>query len=390
MAAATATRSDAPPAQHAVAEIHLPPRVNFGRGALATLGPAALGYGRSALVITDRGLAASNILRQVERTLDGAGVESVVFDRVEPNPTVEQVEAALDTGARAAVDVIISVGGGSAHDCAKTVALVAANGGDVADYEGVDRSGSRSFPLICVNTTSGSGADVSRYAVITDPRRELKMIIADRHIMPRLSVNDPLLTVGLPRNVTMASGVDALTHAIEAYVSTLASELSDIYALRAIELISGALQRAVEDGDDLEARDQMMLGALLAGMAINTALVGAVHALAHALGGVYDLPHGVCNGVMLPHVVEFNEPAARARYTRVARILAPGASARRLPALLRSLGDRIGLPKGLGQLGVERERIPDLAARAMADLTMTTNPRPMTEPDVIRLFERAL
>jgi len=374
----------------AVAEIHLPPRINFGRGALSTLGPAARGYGRAALVITDRGLAASNILRSVDRALAGAGVEAIVFDRVEPNPTVDQVEQALDTGAGRDVAVVVSVGGGSAHDCAKTVALVAANGGEVRDLEGVDRSAHRSVPLICVNTTSGSGADVSRYAVITDPARELKMIIADRHLMPRLAINDPLLTVGLPRNVTVASGLDALTHAIEAYVSSQASELTDIYALRAIELIAGSLERAVEDGDDLEARDSMMLGSLLAGLAINSALVGAVHAMAHALGGVYDLPHGVCNAILLPHVVEYNEPVARERYARIARVFAPGASARRLPALLRRLGDRVGLPKGLAALDVERERIPDLAARAMSDLTMTTNPRPMSEQDVARLFERAL
>jgi alcohol dehydrogenase len=374
----------------AVAEIHLPPRINFGRGSLSTLGPAARGYGSSALVITDRGLAASTILRSVDRALAAAGVEAIVFDRVEPNPTVDQVEQALDAGAGRDVAVVISVGGGSAHDCAKTVALVAANGGEVRDLEGVDRSAHRSVPLICVNTTSGSGADVSRYAVITDPARELKMIIADRHLMPRLAINDPLLTVGLPRNVTVASGLDALTHAIEAYVSTQASELTDIYALRAVELIAGALERAVDDGDDLEARDAMMLGSLLAGLAINSALVGAVHAMAHALGGIYDLPHGVCNAILLPHVVEYNEPAARERYARIARLLSPGASARRLPALLRRLDDRVGLPKGLAALGVERERIPDLAAHAMSDLTMTTNPRPMSEQDVARLFERAL
>jgi len=390
MSAVTSAQRPAMAPATTVAELHLPPRVNFGRGALATLGPAARGYGDKALVVTDRGLAASNILRSVERSLGTAGVDSVIFDRVEPNPTVEQVEAALAAGAAHNAAVVISVGGGSAHDCAKTVALVGANGGEVRDFEGVDRSAHRSLPLICVNTTSGSGADVSRYAVISDPARELKMIIADRHLMPRLAINDPLLTVGLPRNVTMASGLDALTHAIEAYVSTLASEMTDICALRAIELIGGALQRAVDDGDDLDARDQMMLGALLAGLAINSALVGAVHALAHALGGVYDLPHGVCNGILLPHVVEFNEPAAKARYTRVARILAPGTSSRRLPGLLRSLGDRVGLPRGLAGLGVERERIPDLTRRAMADLTMTTNPRPMTEQDVARLFEHAL
>lgn len=199
------------------------------------------------------------------------------------------------------------------------------------DFEGLDRSLHRGLPLICVNTTAGSGAEVSRYAVITDPRRSLKMIIVDRHLMPRVAVNDPLLTLGLPASVTMASGLDALTHAIEAYVSTLASELSSLYALRAVELVVADLERAVRDGTDLEAREGMLMGSLLAGLAIDSASVGAVHAMAHQLGALYDLPHGVCNGILLPVVVEYNESAASARYGRIAAVFGGGATGRRLP-----------------------------------------------------------
>lgn len=382
------------PSGDGVAELHLPPIVHFGRGALAALGREARGFGDRALLVTDRGMPATGIVDQVARVLRDAGVEPRVFDGVEPNPTIAQVEAGLEAGAGQGIAVVVSVGGGSAHDCAKVIALVAANGGDVRDYEGFDRSPHRGLPLVCVNTTAGSGADVSRYAVITDPDRQLKMIVVDRHLMPRVAIDDPLLTVGMPPAVTMASGLDAMTHAIEAYVSTQASEFSSLCALRAVELVVANLERAVRTGTDLDAREGMLMGSLLAGIAIDSASVGAVHAMAHQLGAVYDLPHGVCNGILLPFVVEFNEPAAAERYGRIAAVFGGGAAGGttggRLAARLRTLGDRVGLPRGLAGLGVERARIPELAARAMTDMTMATNPRPMNEAAVARLFERAL
>lgn len=389
MTAATAVGRVLGPIDGGIAELHLPPIVLFGRGALARLGPEARGFGDRAMLVTDRGMAATGIVDQVVRVLRDSGVDPLIFDGVEPNPTIAQVEAGLEAGAGREIRVIVSVGGGSAHDCAKVIALAAANGGEVRDFEGRDRSPHRGLPLICVNTTAGSGADVSRYAVITDPARDLKMIIADRHLMPRVAVNDPLLTLGMPAAVTMASGLDALTHAIEAYVSTQASELSSMCALRAVELIVANLERAVRDGADVDAREGMLMGSLLAGIAIDSASVGAVHAMAHQLGAVYDLPHGVCNGILLPVVVEFNSSAASERYGRIASVFG-GATGRRLPALLRSLGDRVGLPHGLGEIGVERSRIGELAARAMTDLCIETNPRTMTKADVIRAYERAL
>ena len=378
------------PGGDGVAELHLPPIVHAGRGALGVLGREARGYGGRALVVTDSGLAATGIVDQVIGVLGDAGVEHRLFDRVAPNPTIAHVDAGLEAGAAQEIRVIVSVGGGSAHDCAKVIALVAANGGDARDYEGTDRSPHRGIPLICVNTTAGSGAEVSRYAVITDPDRHLKMIITDRHLMPRVAIEDPLLTVGMPAPVTMASGLDALSHAIEAYVSTLASEVSSLFALRAAELVAANLERAVVDGSDLDARDGMLTGSLLAGVAIDSASVGAVHALAHQLGAVYDLPHGVCNGILLPLVVEFNRESAAARYDQVARVFRIGATSRQLPSMLRTLGRRVGLPAGLATLGVEPARIPELAAMAMRDMCMATNPRPMTEADVRGLYERAL
>jgi alcohol dehydrogenase len=374
----------------AVAELHLPPQVLFGAGASERVGPTARGYADRALLVTDRGLAASSIVSGVRASLESAGVDTLVYDGVEPNPTVEHVEAGLELGSQREVGVIVSVGGGSAHDCAKTIGLVAANGGQVRDLEGLDRSAHRAIATICVNTTAGSGADVSRFAVITDPARGSKMVIADRHLMPRIAINDPLLTVGLPPAVTMATGLDALTHAIEAFASTRASTVTDLFALQAVELAGQHLLRAVTRGDDLDARTGMLMAALLAGLAIDSASVGAVHALAHALGGRFDLPHGVCNGLLLPVITEFNLGAAPDRYAQLAQRLGVQRGSSGLPAALRTLGRKAGLPIGLRELGVTPERIPELVPLAMNDFCMATNPRPMSEQDVARAYQSAL
>lgn len=373
-----------------VADLHYPTRVIFGSGTLDQVGGLARGWSQRALVVTDPGMRATGLVDRVCGLLGTAGVDTVVYDGVAPNPSVDQVEAGLDAGADRDIGIIVSVGGGSSHDCAKTIALIATNGGEVRDYEGVDRSAHRAVPLIAVNTTSGSGADVSRYAVITDHARATKMVIADRHLIPRVALNDPLTTLGLPTGQTVATGVDALSHAIEAVVSTKASPITDLYALRAIELIAAHLPTAAADGTDVQAREGMMLAALVAGLAINGALVGAVHALSHALGALTDLPHGVCNGLLLPAIVEWNLPAARDGYARIGTAFDgrrdPGSLPRRLTAFAR----RLGIPSGLAQAGVTRDAFGALADRALADLTMTTNPRPMTRDDVMRAYERSL
>jgi alcohol dehydrogenase len=377
-------------ATSAATELFLPQLVLFGRGVHDQVGAQARVRGHRALLVTDRGMVATGLVQRTTDLLRTAGVDSMVFDQVAPNPTVAQVEAALSLGAGKGVDILISVGGGSAHDCAKMVALVAANGGEVRDYEGTDRAAGRGLPLIAINTTAGTGADVSRYAVVTDTDRKVKMVVADRRVMPVVAINDPLTTTGMPKSVTMASGLDALTHAVEAYVSTAASDFTDLMSLRAVELVNKHLVRAVEHGSDLDAREGMMLAALYAGFAINSALVGATHALAHALGAVLDLPHGVCNGILLPLVCEANYSARRDRYDRLASVLGGAADGRRLPRLLRAIGDRVGLPRGLGALGVTRAHLPALVERALADMTMSTNPRPLASAEVAAIFERAL
>jgi alcohol dehydrogenase len=390
MASAVRTKQAVVVSSPAPFDLYLAPLVLFGRGALEQVGPRTRAHGRRALVVTDKGMIATGLVEVITGKLRGAGVESIVFAGVEPNPTVAQVEAALDSGAGRDVDVVLSVGGGSAHDCAKMDALIAANGGQVRDYEGADRAAGPGIPLVAVNTTAGTGADVSRFAVITDPDRKVKMVIADGRVVPSVAINDPLTTVGMPKAVTMASGLDALTHSVEAYVSTLASDVTDVMALRGIELANRNLVRAVESGHDVDAREGMMLASLYGGLAINSALVGATHALAHALGALLDLPHGVCNGILLPHVSAANLPARRQRYDRIAAIVGGSPDGRRLPRLLRTLGDRVGLPRGLAALGVDRSHIPALTERALADMTMSTNPRLLSGAEVTAIYERAL
>ena len=371
-------------------DLHFPSRVVFGAGTLDQVGTIVRGWSERALLVTDGGMRVTGLVSRVEGSLRSAGVDATVFDRVMPNPTVAQVEAGLQTGVGHDIGIIVSVGGGSAHDAAKMIALVASNGGGVDDYAGVDRSTHRALPIVAVNTTAGSGAEVSRYAVISDPPTRRKFVVADRHITPRVAIEDPLTTRGLPAAQTMATGLDALTHAIESIVSTASSPVSDLYAIRAIELIREHLPRALRDGGDLAAREGMMLAALLAGLSISSAVAGAVHALSHALGAALDLPHGVCNGILLPAVVEANLPVARERYALVAAAFAPGRSPDQLPRLLREFGDRVGLPAGLGALGVAAEAIPALVQPALDDLAMTTNPRTLTAEDVARCYERSL
>lgn len=366
-----------------------PRRLVFGRGTLARIGTLARRFGTRALLVTDRGMMRTGIVDTVAQSLHDAGLETHLFAEVEPNPATTHVEAGLAAGAGRGIEVLVSIGGGSAHDCAKAIALVAANGGRIADYEGIDRSRYVAIPLVAVNTTAGSGADVSRYAVINDPARARKMIIADEHCAPVVAVNDPLTTLGLPPDQTLATGLDALTHAIEAAVSTAASPLTDLFALEAVGLAAEALPRVVRNGGDVAAREAMLLAATLAGLAINGALVGAVHALSHAVGALTDLPHGLCNGLLLPAVVEHNLPAARSRYERVAQAFRPGLAVERLPDALRSFGRSLGLPSGLGAAGVDRARIDDLVDRALADLCLTTNPRPVSRDEAVVLFERS-
>ena len=271
------------------------PAINLmGAGCLQEAAADIQGHGhRKALIVTDRVLNQIGVVARLGALLAEHGIDSVVFDETKPNPTVANVEAGLAMIKAHGCDCVISLGGGSPHDCAKGIALVAANGGGIKDYEGVDRSARPQLPLIAINTTAGTASEMTRFCIITDEARHVKMAIIDKHVTPLMSVNDPELMLAKPAGLTAATGMDALTHAIEAYVSTIATPVTDASAVMAIELIAKHLRTAVNHGDDLHAREQMAYAQFLAGMAFNNASLGYVHAMAHQLGGFYDMPHGV-------------------------------------------------------------------------------------------------
>jgi len=375
------------------------PSVNMmGIGSLNEAVEAIRKYGfRHALIVTDAGLAKAGVADKVAGLLQQQDINATIFDGAKPNPTVSNVENGLLKLKASGADFIISLGGGSPHDCAKGIALVAANGGEISDYEGVDQSAKPQLPLIAINTTAGTASEMTRFCIITDETRHVKMAIVDRNVTPLLSVNDPSLMAAMPKGLTAATGMDALTHAIEAYVSTAATPITDACALKAVELISANLRTAVANGSDMPARENMAYAQFLAGMAFNNASLGYVHAMAHQLGGFYDLPHGVCNAVLLPHVESFNASVCPARLKDVATAM--GIDTQRLDntqgaaaaiAAIRKLSGDIGIPGGLGELGAKADDIPTLAANAMKDACGFTNPRPANQEQIEEIFRTAM
>ena len=349
----------------------------------------AQGFKR-ALIVTDAGLVKTGLAEKVGGLLMAADIQSFVFDGVHPNPTSANVNAGLALLQEKRCDVVISLGGGSPHDCAKGIALLAVNGGKIQDYEGVDKSARPQLPLVAINTTAGTASEMTRFCIITDEARHIKMAIVDKHTTPILSVNDPETMVGMPPSLTAATGMDALTHAIEAYVSTIATPITDACALKAISLIVAFLPRAVENGQDMEAREQMAYAQFLAGMAFNNASLGYVHAMAHQLGGFYDLPHGVCNAVLLPHVQMFNSKVAASRLADVGQAMGVAASAGEAIAAIRQLAAAVGIPAGLGLLGVKEADIPLLAENALKDACGFTNPIQATHEEVCAIYRAAM
>lgn len=370
----------------------------MGSGALADAGTeiGKLGF-KNALIVTDKPLVNIGIVEKVTNMLGSLNVKSVVYSGTQPNPTVSNVNEGLELLNQSECDFIISLGGGSPHDCAKGISLLASNGGQIGDYEGVDKSVKPSFPLIAINTTAGTASEMTMFCIITDEERHIKMAIVDKHTTPLIAVNDPDLMMAMPKSLTAATGMDALTHSIEAYVSTNATPITDACALKAIELIRDNLVKAVDDGNDVEARSQMAYAEFLAGMAFNNAGLGFVHAMAHQLGGFYNLPHGVCNAILLPHVERYNAKASAVRLTDIARTLgektdgvAPEQGANLALHAIEKLAKRVNIPSGLEELGVKREDFAILAANALKDACGATNPIQPTQQEVIDIFEQAM
>jgi alcohol dehydrogenase len=352
---------------------------------------------QKALLVTDKGISAMGMADQIKQQVEAAGVAVVIFDGAEPNPTDTNVHDGVKAYQENGCDSIISLGGGSSHDCAKGVGLVIGNGGNIRDFEGVNKSTKPMPPFVAINTTAGTASEMTRFCIITNTDTHVKMAIVDWRCTPNIAINDPVLMVGKPAPLTAATGMDALTHAVEAYVSTIATPITDACALQAIKLIAEYLSPAVANGDNLEARDKMAYAEYLAGMAFNNASLGYVHSMAHQLGGFYNLPHGVCNAILLPAVSEFNAIACPKRYADIAVALgeditglAPLDAAHKGIAAIRKLSAAIGIPAGLKELNVKEEDLKVMAENAKKDACQLTNPRKATLDQVIGIFKAAM
>lgn len=373
------------------------PEFIFGTGALELAGRYASNlHIRKALVVTDPGVTAAGWLSKVAASLASYTIPYAVFDRVSPNPRVDEVMQGAEVFRAEGCDLIVAVGGGSVIDCAKGLGIVSTNHRTVRAFEGVDNVAEPGPPLIAIPTTAGTSADLSQFAIIADMQERLKFAIISKTVVPDVALVDPVATITMDPYLTACTGMDALVHAIEAYVSEAHSPLYDLHALEAIRLVTKHLQTAIEQPNDLEARAGMMLGSLEAGLAFSNASLGAVHAMAHSLGGYLDMPHGECNALLLEHVVDYNYDAAPERYAAIAAALGitPGLTG---PSSLRSsIRARINeirttarIAGSLADRGLRSGDIPVLAEKAVRDPCLVTNPRRALKRDLEVIYEHA-
>ena len=345
------------------------------------------------LIVTDRGIVAAGILDRVMAGLP-SGTKYQVFDDVEPNPKDINVSAGAEKYREFGADSIIAIGGGSPIDCAKAIGVLVANGAEhIKAFEGKNKPSKPLPPLVCVPTTSGTGSELTFSSVITDTNEQYKMTIKNQFTAPKTAVCDPELTKTVPAGITAPTGMDALTHAIEAYTATCSEPISDAVALYAIELIYQNLIPAFENGDNLEARSNMLMGSMLAGIAFSHSDVASVHCIAEALGGMYDLAHGTCNAIFLPYMMEYNLDYCEKRYARIARAMSLDYESERKGAeaavrAVKQLAIDVKLPS-FSSLNVDVENYSKLAAISEKNLSTASNPRPMSEGDYLEVLRIA-
>lgn len=377
--------------------IYYVPSINLmGAGCLNDLGATVndLGF-KKAFVVTDNFLMSNGVANKVLNVLEGAGIAYEVYSEVVPNPTCKNVHDGLERLKGTDCDFLVSIGGGSPQDTAKAIGILATNGGHIKEYEGVNLSKNKSLPIVAVNTTAGTSSEVTINYVVTDEERHVKMVMVDKNSLATVTVNDPEIMVEKPASLTAATGMDALTHAIETIVTPGAYPVSDATALAAVKIIFDYLPRAVENGHDIEAREQMVYAVFLGGIAFSNAGLGNVHAMAHQLGGIYNLPHGVCNAMLLPYVEEENAKYVPEKFVSIANVLGydvEGKSAQECAAFvvdsMKELAKKVGIPATLGELGVNDVDFDLLAENAMKDICAPGNPVEFTKEQIIELYKK--
>jgi len=374
------------------------PEVVVGVGSRRLAGRYAKNFGAvRALLVTDPGVIAAGWAGEVGRSLDEASVPYALFSGISPNPRVGEVTAGAEHYRMQDCDVIVAVGGGSAIDCAKGIGIVSSNRRHILELEGVDNVAEPMPPLICVPTTGGTSADVSQFAIITDLELRTKVAIISKSVVPDVSLVDPETLTTMDPYLTACTGMDALVHAVEAFVSNAHSPLTDVHALEAIRLIHPNLAGCLRDPADVALRSAVMLGSLEAGLAFSNASLGAVHAMAHSLGGYLDLPHGECNTMLLRHVTAFNFESAAERYERIGQAMAldlrgmrTSDKQRAVLGAIEALRAEVGVTATLASRGVRGGDIPDLAEQALHDACLVTNPRQADRRDLEVIYGEAL
>ena len=371
----------------------------FGAGARRMLADEFRGRGYvRAFVVTDKDLIRFGVAGKVTGVLDEAGIAYEIFSDLKPNPTVKNVQAGVEAFRRSGADAIVAIGGGSAMDTAKAVGIIAANPafGDVVSLEGMAPTANRSVPVFALPTTAGTAAEVTINYVITDEANTKKMVCVDPKDIPAVAIIDAELMAAMPRGLTAATGMDALTHAIEGYITKGAWTLTDMFELKAVELIARWLPAAVENGADTEAREGMAVAQYIAGMGFSNVGLGLVHGMAHPLGAFYDIPHGVANALLLPYVMQYNMESSLVKFGDVARAMGVDTAgmdtrqaAQAAVDAVRELDVRVGIPQRLSSLGVREEDLPRLAASALADVCTPGNPRDTSAEEILALYREA-
>lgn len=372
----------------------------FGPGAREVLPKEIKRLGlHKAFVATDKDLIKFGVADKVLSVLKNAGIPYEVFSDIKPNPTVANVNAGVKAFAESGADFILAIGGGSSIDTSKAIGIITNNPefSDVVSLEGVADTKKKSVPIIALPTTAGTAAEVTINYVITDEKNEKKMVCVDPNDIPAIAIIDAELMYTLPKGLTAATGLDALTHAIEGLITKGAWEMSDMFEIKAIEMINRYLETAVNEPQNAEARNGMAVAQYIAGMAFSNVGLGVVHGMAHPLGAIFDIPHGVANALLLPTIMEFNAPAALDKYVTIAKAMnvykegmSKEEAAQAAVDAVKALSIRVGIPQHLSELGIKESDLPKLADSAIADVCTPGNPREVTRDIILDLYKKVL
>lgn len=376
-------------------EFILPTRIIFGSGVSANLSKQVMKLGRKRpMIITDKGLIKAGVVAKITESLDIAKIEYTIFDKIEPNPRDMTVQSAYEEAIRFQCDMLVAIGGGSSMDTAKGVGVLISHGGKINDYEGMDKVSRPICDLIAIPTTVGTGSEVTFWSVITDTQRHFKMSVGSPYIAPKIALVDPDLVASLPPSMIAATGMDALTHAIEGYTCLLAEPITDACGIYAIKLIADNIRDAVYT-DSKEAKANMLLGSLIAGICFGNSDIAGVHCMAEALGGLYDTPHGIANAIMLPYVMEYNYVANTKKFAEIAKAMGEKTddlsvkdAAYRSVEAIRKLNQDLQIPK-LKAIGTKEKDLSELAQRASINVSVGSNPRKADEKAFKEIFKKA-